>query len=270
MRPLLRRRSPHRAGALATAVACAFLLPACSRSVEGEAEGPSASSTTAASSSAVEEPAEDEEPVEGEEPGEGEEPADGEELAAGLLTQDDFGAGATVIEVDREQLIAAAPVAGSDDVEISPESCAEAVQGTQPRIEDYDGVAGVSATTGAVTTVEVLLRGEATDGAVEQLARAVENCPEAQISSPAIGEASLTFETVELPELGDASAAVRYVTTVTQGGGQVSVPTLVGMVRDGDRVVMLLTLSADGSEADEEEFTGLLERAYELQADAFG
>jgi hypothetical protein len=252
-----RPRAPRRTGAVAAVAACAVVLTACSDSVEGEAE-PSESSSSSSSSSPSASPSATEETE------------SGSELAAGLLTQEDFGPEATLIEVDREQLIAAAPAAGQEDVDISPESCAAAVEGTQPQIEDYDDVAGISATTGAVTTVEVLLRGEATDGAVDQLARAVENCPEAQISSPAFGEASLTFETVEAPELGDSSAAVRYVTTVTQGGTEVSVPTLIGLVQDGDRVGMLLTLSADGSEVDEAEFTGLLEQAYDVQADALG
>jgi hypothetical protein len=257
MTRLLRRpRARRRPWAVAAVVACAAVLTACSDPVEGEAEAPGSSSapesSAETSSGAPETGGED------------------SELAAGLLTQEDFGPEATLIEVDREQLIAAAPAAGEDDVEISPESCSAAVQGTQPQIEDYDDVAGISATTGAVTTVEVLLRGEATEGAVDQLSQAVESCPEAQITSPAFGEASLTFEAVEAPQLGDASAAVRYVTTVPQGGAEVSVPTLIGMVQDGDRVVMLLTLASDGSEVDEAEFTALLEQAYDVQADALG
>jgi hypothetical protein len=256
-RRLRRPRAPRRTVAVAAVAACVVVLTACSDPVEGDAEGEAEAPATSTSSSAASSSAA--EPTEG-----------GSELAAGLLTQEDFGPEATLVEVDREQLIAAAPAAGQEDVQISPESCSAAVQGTQPQIEDYDDVAGISATTGAVTTVEVLLRGEATQGAVDQLSQAVENCPEAQISSPAFGEASITFEAVEAPELGDASAAVRYVTTVTQGDTEVSVPTLIGMVQDGDRVVMLLTLASDGSEVDPAEFTGLLEQAYDVQADALG
>jgi hypothetical protein len=193
------------------------------------------------------------------------------ELAAGLLPADAFGPEATVVPLSREQLRQGAGLAADpESLEIAPETCAAAVSGTQPQIDDFDDVAAVSATVGATTTVEVLLSGTATTGAVAQLAEAAENCPEARISSPELGEATLTFENLEVPDLGDGVAAVRYTTTLTQGGQEVSVPALVGLVEDGDRVITLLTIATDGSSPDEAAFTSLMEQAFEVQAEELG
>ncbi len=249
-------RRSRRGGVATAAFSCLVVLTACGGG-ENEDSDAAPSASTGSSSPSSTAPAE---------------PTDnGGGLAAGLLPDDAFGPDATVVEVSQQQLAAGAGLtADSEDVEISPESCAEAVEGTQPSIEDYDEAAGLNATTGAVTTVEVILRGEATEGSVEQLAASPETCPEATISSPQFGEATVSFEAVAAPDLGDGSAVIRYVTTLEQNGNQVSIPTLVGLVQDGDRAITLLTLAADGSEPDEAEFLALLERAYEVQAEALG
>ncbi len=65
-------------------------------------------------------------------------------------------------------------------------------------------------------------------------------------------------------------AAVRYTTTLTQGGQEVSVPALVGLVQDGDRLITLLTIATDGSSPDVAAFTSLLEQAFEVQAEELG
>jgi hypothetical protein len=51
-------------------------------------------------------------------------------------------------------------------------------------------------------------------------------------------------------------------------GRQVTVPVLVGLVRDGDRLVALTTADRQGGSPDREAFTALLEQAYRVQAAA--
>jgi hypothetical protein len=237
-------------------VSCVVLLTACGGDAPDgtdAAAGSSAASSTASSSAAAEPTAEI------------------SPLAEGLLPADAFGGKATVVPLSREQLRQSAGLAADPaSLDVSPESCAGVLSSTQPPIDDYEDVAAQSATVGATTTVEVLLEGPATTDAVAALADAVETCPEAQISSPELGDATLTFEDLGAPALGDAVAAVRYTTTVTQGGQEVSVPALVGLVQDGDRVITLLTIATDGSSPDAAAFTSLLQQAFEVQAEKLG
>jgi len=192
-------------------------------------------------------------------------------LAAGLLPGDAFGENAKVVTLSREQLRqSAALTTDPDSLDVSPKACAEVLSATQPPIDDYEDVAAQSATVGATTSVEVLLQGSETREAVATLTDAVEACPKAQISSPELGEATLTFETLDAPAVGDAATAVRYTTTLTQGGQEVSVPALVGLVQDGERVITLLTIATDGSSPDAAAFTSLLEQAFEVQAEKLG
>lgn len=246
MRPALHRP------ALAVGAA-ALLLTGCGGSVEGTAsqEAP-ASSSSSSTSSTDEEPATD--------------------LASGLLPAEAFGPGASVTAVPPEQLAQGGALAGglAGDVQITPESCTGAVEGTQPQLDDFEDVAGVSATSAASITVEVLVRGGPTEGAAAQLAEAAENCPEAQISSPQIGTATVTFNPVEVGDLGDGAAALQYTTTVTQPDGSVvSVPALVGTVEDEDRLLVLVSFAAGGA-PDTAAFVALMEEAYQTQADALG
>jgi hypothetical protein len=242
-----------RRAALAGGISCAVLLTACGDEPTEDAAG-SSSAPTSSSSSA---------------PAESSDEASG--LAAGLLPAEAFGEQATVIPLTREQLRQSAGLAADPaDLTVSPEGCTDVLSSTQPPIDDYEDAAAQSATVGAATTVEVLLEGEVTSDAVTTLARAVESCPEAQISSPELGEATLTFETLDVPATGDAVAAVRYTTTLTQAGQEVSVRALVGLVQDGDRLITLLTIATDGSNPDATAFTSLLQQAFEVQAEKLG
>jgi hypothetical protein len=241
------RPSPHRP-ALAVGAAVTLLLAGCGGdSVEGNA-APASSSSSSAS---------------------GEPESD---LASGLLPAEAFGPGAGVTAVSPDQLAQGGALAGglAGDVQITPESCTGAVEGTQPQLDDFDDVAGVSATSASSVTVEVLARGGPTEGAADQLAEAAANCPEAQISSPQIGTATVTFAPVEVGELGDGAAALQYTTTVTQPDGSVvTVPALVGTVEDDDRLLVLVSFAATGA-PDTAAFTDLLRTAYQTQADALG
>jgi hypothetical protein len=198
------------------------------------------------------------------------------DLASGLLTAESFAPEATVAAVSLEQLRAGAGLSAlGKDLTVTPEECAPAVQSTQPDLDAFDDVAALSATSPTGVTVEVLLRGGPTTGAVDLLSAAVERCPEAQISSPEIGTATVTFEEVPVPDLGDGAIALRFTTTVAAPDGtQVTVPALVGAFEDGDRLGLLTSLAdprtPNAPAPDPAVFAALFEGAYETQADALG
>jgi hypothetical protein len=249
---------PARAAlALAASVA---LVTACGG---GDGDGDEAASSSPASSSAAEQSSAAEEP----------------DLASGLLAAEAFGPDAAVVAITREQLAQGAGLAASnaEGLQITPAECAVAVEGTQPEFDDFDDIAAQSATTGSATTVEVLVRGGPTKDTVGQLEEAAARCPQAQITSPAIGSATITFEPLEVGDLGDAAALLRYTTAVAlPDGTQATVPALIGAVQDGDRVVILMNLETSaiagggaGAPADPAAFADLLAQAYEAQAEAF-
>ncbi len=196
------------------------------------------------------------------------------DLASGLLAADAFGPAAVVTALSPEQLEQGAALSGDlDEVRVTPPECDAAVQGTQPDLDDFDDVAAVSAAEESTVVVEMLVRGGPVEGAVAQLASAAERCPEVQVSSPQTGDASVTFEQLPVPDLGDGAAALRFTTVVAlPDGTQVFVPALLGAVEDGDRLVVLTALAPDPAAAavplDVAAFTSLLEQAYETQADA--
>ena len=198
------------------------------------------------------------------------------DLASGLLTAEEFPDDATLVAVSLEQLRAGAGLGAlGKDLTITPPECAPAVQGTQPDLDVFDDVSGLSATSSAAVTVEILMRGGPTTGAVELLSAAVEQCPQAQITSPQIGTATVTFEPIPVPDLGDGAVALRFTTAVTAPDGtQTTVPALVGAFEDGDRLGVLTALAdprtPNAPAPDAAAFATLLEQAYLVQADALG
>jgi hypothetical protein len=250
-------RTPARRtrGAVAL-LAAVSLVSACG----GESSGDAAGSSEASSSSAAETRAPD--------------------LASGLLTADAFGPDATVVAITLDQLRQGAGVAasGAADLQITPEECAAAVEGTQPSFDDFGDVAAQSATTGSATTVEVLVRGGPTKDTVGVLEDAAQRCPQAQITAPEFGQATISFESLPVDDLGDGAALLRYTTTVAlPDGTQATIPALIGAVEDDDRLLILMNLetSALGGDAaagsapvDPAVFTDLLAQAHEAQAAA--
>ena len=256
--PTPRRRA---SAALATGLAAAALLTACSGD-DGDAVARSseAGSSTAGSSTVGGSSAPD--------------------LASGLLPADAFGPDASVTAIPREQLQQGAGLvaAGPQAPQITLAACAAAVEGAQPTFTDFEDVAAESATSGSATTVEVLVRGGPTADTVALLADAAARCPQARIAAPQFGEATVTFENLPVDDLGDDAALLRYTTAVTlPNGGTATVPALIGAVEDGDRLLVLTSLDTSGIAGgpasgapglDPAAFSDLLERAYRTQADA--
>ncbi|SCX56967.1 hypothetical protein SAMN03159343_3548 [Klenkia marina] len=250
MKPI--RRAPF---ALAAA---GLLLAGCSSTVEGTASpsptGEGGSSSSSSSSSAPS--------SSGGSSGSG-------DLSAGLLPEDAFGAGATVAPVTEADVAAGSAAGSLDGATVTPEACAAAVQKSQPSVEDLDGFAAQAATTGTTgttITVQVITEGAPGDPAAD-LASAVQSCPQATVTSPEIGTATITFAVLDVPDIGDGSAALSYTTTVTgPDGTQLAIPAQVGVVRDGDRAVTLLSTTVGGT-LDPASFAALLQQAYDYQAE---
>jgi hypothetical protein len=206
------------------------------------------------------------------------------DLASGLLPADAFGPEATVVAITLEQLRQGAGIAAgrAGNLQITPAECGAAVEKTQPKFEDFDDVAAQSATRGSAAAVEVLVRGGPTKDAVSQLREAAGRCPQAQITAPEFGQATITFESLPVGDLGDGAALLRYTTAVSlPDGTQATIPALIGAVQDGDRLLILMNLEtgalaaggggapgAPGAPPDAAAFTDLLGQAYEAQAAA--
>jgi hypothetical protein len=195
------------------------------------------------------------------------------DLSAGLLPAEAFDAGG-VAPITRDQLQQQLGVVGGavGGVTVAPERCAQAVQGTLPTLDGLDGLAAELAKTPGSTgmTVEVLAAGDAVAGSVARLSAGVAACPQATLTAPQVGTATVTFQPVEVPPLGDGAVAVSFTTTVTGTSGQTyAVPAIVGMVQDGRRVVTLVTTYSNGA-GDPVPFLALLQQAYQHQAEALG
>ena len=232
---------------LVTLGAAGLLLAGCTSTVEGSA---TPSPTTGSAATAT--------------PGD----TDAAGLAAGLLPQEAFGAGAQVIPVSEADIRAgSAAVADLSGATVTPEACAQAVQQSQPSVDDLDDFAAQTATTGSAVVAQLLTVGTPGDP-VADLTASVATCPQATITSPDIGTATLAFAVLDVPELGDGSAGLSYTTTATgPDGSAITVPVLIGVAQDGDRLLTLLSTSLGGT-PDPVAFGDLLQEAFEHQADA--
>jgi hypothetical protein len=252
----LRRR---RLGLLTAGLLAAVAVAGCSSEVEGRASAASSTASSAASSS----------------PGSSAAGPGGiddvEDLSAGLLPADAFGAGARVTPITADQIGQGSAQLGGlglDDLTITPESCAPAVKGTQPGLDDLVGLGAQTVTVGSSVTVEVLAAGPGAATGVDDLASTVQECPQATITAPTIGTATVTFGVLDVPDLGNGSAGLTMTLALTGPDGQpVTVPLLLAMAVDGDRLISLTATDPTGA-ADPTAFAALLQQAYEHQADA--
>jgi outer membrane murein-binding lipoprotein Lpp len=250
-------RHRRQLGLLAAALVGAVSLAGCASDVEGQAAPASSSASSSDASSSASESS-----------GALDDVAD---LSAGLLPAEAFGPGAQATPITADQIEQGQSTLGGlvgGDVTITPESCAPAVKQVQPGLEDLAGLGAQTVTVGSRIVAEVLLAGAGVGAGVEQLSSAAAACPQATISSPSIGEAQIVFTALEVPDLGDGSAGVTMTVTAPGPTGQpTTVPLLLGMARDGDRLVSLTATDETGV-VDPVAFAALLQQAFEHQADA--
>jgi hypothetical protein len=201
-------------------------------------------------------------------------PPSGTDLAAGLLPASAFEPGARLLPLTEELLGAGdLPMGGlPPGVELELGGCAPLLAQVQAAAgEGVDDVAAQAALEGSRATVQALVAGPAVEDAVGLVAEALEECREASVTVPEQGAATVTVGAVEEPDLGDAAVQVALtVAATTPDGRQVTVPALVGLVRDGDRLLALGVTDLHGGALGEQAFSDLLEQAYTTQAEALG
>ncbi len=192
------------------------------------------------------------------------------DLAAGLLPADAFGADARVLPVSGERLShgGLGAIGSPADVQVTPESCTAALEALPvPQPPAADDVAAQIAVAGTTYTAELLAVAGPAAALVGEVPALIEQCPQVQVGSPEHGAATIDLATFDVPELGDDAVGVTVTAVATEpGGAQVTVPALVGLVRDGDRVLALATGDRAGGEPDRAAFTALLEQAYDAQS----
>jgi hypothetical protein len=193
----------------------------------------------------------------------------GSKLTKGLLPADAFGTQATVIGLTLEQLkqnTSALGAGSTAGLQVDPPSCAAAVQGTSPNYDQVKDLAAQSALSTGGATVEALMTGGPATGAAEKLGGAAAACPQATLTLPQSGQATITFTTVQIKDMGDDTAALQMTTSLTKPDGtRASVPALIGAVEDSDRLLLLITAGTNGAAPDQASFTSLLEKAYSTE-----
>ena len=198
-------------------------------------------------------------------------PADPEDLSAGLLPAEAFGPGSQLTPITADQLLAqqgqlGGGLGGLAGLTVTPESCAPAVAGIQPGLDDLTGLAAQTAQTGSTAVAEVIVAGPAVAGSLDDIDRSLADCPEATITAPQIGTATVTFTPLDVPDLGDGSAALTMSLTVTgPDGTPLTVPVQLGMALDGDRLVSLTATDPTGVGEDPAAFGELLRQAFDHQ-----
>ncbi|MGY1682195.1 hypothetical protein [Geodermatophilus sp. SYSU D01176] len=153
-------------------------------------------------------------------------------------------------------------------VEVGPEACTAALRALslqQPPAAD--DVAAQVAVRGATYTAELLAVAGPAAELVGRVPELVDQCPQVTVSGPEPGSATVDLAPFDVPDLGDDAVGVTVTAVATEpGGAQHAVSGLVGLVGDGDRVLVLATGDREGAEPDRVAFTALLEQAYSAQS----
>ncbi|MGY1703742.1 hypothetical protein ACI79C_04145 [Geodermatophilus sp. SYSU D00697] len=250
----------HRRRSLPILLAGVGLLTAtsaCADRGSGEAAAPSSGASSAASPAAPS-PAAEEAELSTE-----------DELAAGLLPPEAFGPDAQVVTVDVRQLSTSGSGGLPPGGTVTPPECGQSVGSTQLTPEDFGVVVAQTATTGTGVTAQVLAESEQVDGEEPQFDEVVARCPEVTVELPDGSRATITFTDFEVPDVGDTSDGVAF-TTAVQGadGTSVTVPTLIAVAAEGQRLLFLQQTGASSAPLDEAAFTALFEDAFEAQQQA--
>jgi hypothetical protein len=235
---------------LVTGLGVLTAVSACADRGNGEAAAPSSSDSAAATSPAAEE----------------DQLSTADELAAGLLPPEAFGPDANVVTVDVRQLATSGSGGLPPGGTITPPECGQSVGSTQLTPEDFGVVVAQAATTPTAVTAEVLAESEQVDDQGTQFDELLDRCPEVTVEAPDGSRATVTFTALEVPDLGDASDGVAF-TTAVQGadGTNVTVPSLIAVATDGQRVLFLQQTGVNATPLDQAAFTAMFEDAFEAQ-----
>jgi hypothetical protein len=156
------------------------------------------------------------------------------------------------------------------ELAVTPQECADVLAAVPAPTGDVPAFAAQVALTGSSATVQALVAAPVLAEAIPTVERAAEECSGATVEAPGHGTGTVVVTSVRLPEgLGDDALGLALTATATAPDGrQVTLSGLVGLVRDGDRLVVLATGDPQGGAVDEVAFGALLAQAYETQAAA--
>lgn len=250
MTSLLRRRT------LPLGLAGALLLAAaagCADKPDGDGgQAGAASSSAPASSSAAESSA-----------------PSNDELSAGLLPAEAFGPDSQAVTVDLRELSSSGagglPAGGT----VTPPDCQQDLGPLDLTSADFGTVVAQTVTTPAAVAVEVLaeddqISADSENGFDDLLAK----CSHLQVAAPDGSTATVDFQPLQVPDVGDASDGVTFtVTAAGPDGSTTSVPCLLAVAVKDHRLVFLEQVSADGAPLDPAAFSGLVQQAYDKQKD---
>ena len=197
-----------------------------------------------------------------------------QDLSRGLLPAEAFGEDAAVRPFTMAQLqqqLTAVPgglTGALAGVQITPPACVTALQGLGAGLVGITDLAGEGARTGAGGTAEALVTGSSATTAVDTLRTTVDACRQVQVTSPH-GTATITLDEVTVPSLGDDAAAVQATAVLTPADrAPVTVSGLLGVVQDGDRLLLLGTAAPGTAAPDRASFTLLLKKAFDTESSA--
>lgn len=129
--------------------------------------------------------------------------SDGTDQTSGLVPAEAFGADAQVTPVPADQLVqgALAPGGSLAGAQVTPEACAAAVRDAASRIGGLTDLAAEVAVRGTTATAELLASGGPVADLVAGLPQQVAECPQAQVSSPEHGTATIDLAEFDVPAL---------------------------------------------------------------------
>jgi hypothetical protein len=206
-------------------------------------------------------------------------PTASSDLAAGLLPAEDFGEDADV------DLLPFDGVPGFDhwghwgdwghhwgdeDESATPTECQTALDEAATQFGDVQDAAGQVARADGTRTFEVLAVPAESMDVVGQFQAVVGACGDVSLTDQdgdeGHGDATVSIEPLQGLPGGMAGVSVTFSGTYTDGSWAAT--ALIGVAQDGDRVLVLAQMSHDDTALDPAAFTTLLQRAYDVQADA--
>jgi hypothetical protein len=194
-----------------------------------------------------------------------------DDLRDALLPASAFGADATVVGVTLEQLGTAGLPGWSgslpEGVTVDPPLCGAALAALPGLPGDGEGEQPVlvaqAAIGGRVRTLEALAESPELEGRQLPVDQLLGACSSVTVSGPD-GSTTVDLAALEVPQLGDASAALQVTVGRADGG---TTTAFVGVVLDGPRGVLLAQTGApDAPAPDAGVFTALLDDAAEAAA----
>lgn len=110
----------------------------------------------------------------------------------------------------------------------------------------------------------MLAESEQIDSAMPGFDDVTAECREITVTAADGTAATVTFGSLEVPSLGDASGGVTLTTALrTPEGESITVPALVASAVDGQRLLFLQQASPQAAPVDKAAFTALFDEAFE-------